>query len=404
MKAISSIQSLFHILITGIIIAAYILPQISMLVSIDKLMLVTLGYFLFFLITGNWNVGGFTAKILMLLIPYLLIMYIVSYRLDFHYGFMVRFMYQWVYLFPSIMAIGLLARGKQMEIKMALIFFFIFFFFTMVVSFIQMQIYPDVMRTIANGDADENMRLAWQAMGVGGYGIAYSSGLLLTAFVTIFKLQGFNKIRIWKLLVLVLFAVFIFKTLYTTLVVISFISILFIFYITSDRRANLFAVGIILLILFILSGIILPYIINAMGDTILADRLQELYNDIWGSGSNGGDLAYRKEARNKCIEIFLNSPFWGNDITGKNYEYYIDSHTTLFSVAMATGIIGLASYVYTWWYSYYKTFKIANNISIILPPALFVLLLSFTNPSESRELSMVFFLVIPLMFYKSFIR
>lgn len=149
--------------------------------------------------------------------------------------------------------------------------------------------------------------------------------------------------------------------------------------------------------------VIVQIVIALYEDSTIAARLSRMSDSLWGNGDASDISGQRSIYQLNAYNLFLESPIWGNNITKQpNAFTYLACHSTLLAVACSTGIIGIWSYLKT----FYTAFK--NEINLIIDPnlhtsyypvAIYYLLFAFLNPIDTvTEAAWLIFVIIPSLF------
>lgn len=391
-----NIPILYAICTIGIL-ALYLLPQLQLAFNVVHLAVIT---FLFYLVFIVPNGNGYPAlKLIAYAMPLVLLMFFVAKPMDIKYGLVQNFMFMWVFIFPAILCNDVLTRNNKRWNYIVLISSLALYTFVAFRTMLQYQEMPEIARAMTSGNTDEDFVESMKLLGVGGFGIAYCSGIIAIALFTLvtkFQLSTFLK---YASLVLSIFTLyFAFTAKFTTLIIITIVSLLVMVYYSKQSLAR--KTGVIISVL--LGLCCLPMIIQFFADinegNSVGRNLSELYESTWG---NSTAVSLRESYRKQSFQVFLNSPIWGNNVTGRLKFLHTHAHSTVWEYAIATGLIGLWSFFMTM----YKSFKLnAINVkpsvykAIYYPIITYYLLLSYFNPSNVTEICFTLFLIVPLMF------
>lgn len=384
--------------LSAFIMTCYILPQMQAIVDTVSLAFITLIFAIIFIFGPN---GKPAANILTTAIPYIALMFVIAVPFQFIRGLLYPTYLFWNSIFPAILCIEILRRQDYKWALFLLISSFIVFGFVLSNTTEVMNENDNIMRTMTATETGGEFYQEMKLKGVGGYGTAYSAGMLTVFFVSLALYGIVNKARnILVFLLLggaIIFAWFSYKAQFTTLIIITALSIIVSMW--------FFKKSVIWRFFFIICGIaiiyILPDIILLMiqdnTDNAVGMHLRDLYAENWGGGASTEDV--RALYREICFDEFLNSPVWGQNTTGRLHWIYTHSHSSLLSILLATGIIGLFFY-YKSLYKAYKYliiwFSDKCKRTIFLPIIIYFMLLSYYNSSMAIELYWCMFLIIPL--------
>lgn len=389
--------SFFYIFAVVFLLSCYILPFVRMQLNMVQLAVLNIIFVLICMIRTK------SMKILIhmttLLVPFLGISFLISTGMSVKYGIIHKYMLFLNMIFPAILSIDLIRRNNKKEIYMILFSMSIMIAYVLIRSYIEIRINPAILRemtAVSVTDIDYVSRM--QLEGVGGFGIAYGSGILILSFITLFKFVKNKGVRFVFLFIILSLIVFILNANFTTLLIISIICVwlhLFINSSSSICRMILFGGG---GICFIILPQILEFAIGYYGDTSTGNHLSDLLNSLIGKYSYDSE---RNRITLSLWKSICNSPLWGRNIYDMSSSFlYANSHSTILGCLYSTGIIGLISYLMAIWYVIKYLLKrvgIPNKISLIL--IVYYLLLGYFNPSESIEVSVCAFMFFPLLSY-----
>lgn len=382
------------------VIALYLLPQIQLVFNVVYKAIITFVYFLVFIVPNGRAKSA--LNLIVWAMPLILLMFLVAKPMDLKYGLVQNFMFIWINIFPAILCSDIIKRNDIKWNYILLASSLILYSYVALRTMLQYQETPDIARVMTSGNTDEDFVASMKLLGIGGFGIAYCSGIISIALITLVVQFELPKNLSTIVLLLAAFTLlFAFTARFTTLIIITTISLLMMaFYnVQGIFKRFLFISGVVLLILF------LPIIIQFFADynegNPVGRNLSGLYETIWG---NSDELSLREYYRQASLRVFLDSPIWGNNVTGSLSFLHTHSHSTVYEYAIATGIIGLLSFFGTM----YKSFKL--NIleveprvykALYYPLIVYYLLLSYYNPSNVAEICLAIFFIVPLM-YNSF--
>lgn len=394
-----SFKQVLYLITTSLIIMMYIIPHIKTYLPINILAILTFIYSLFYIFPNIRT--NICRRIILSLAPFIFIMFTVTWNFDFHYGALLTITNMWNFLFPGFLLMALLARNNDFDTNFLLLFSFVMVLYVMYNSYLGMQENEAIMRSLANGNIDEDIKNYYMSKGVGGYGFSYSLGLITLALFSSSILTK-HQYKYIALAFFLIFFIFIINTKYATLLICTCIVF---FIIILMHLKTMFARFILLLMLpifYLVLGEVFHILLEIIGDSVLTDRLNEVYHALWGMGvSSDSDMASRANYRSQCIDYIIESPLWGNDTTRELRFLYTHSHSTLWSHFLGTGIIGLYSYLYSFWITLnycYGDQKNRNRLLFIVPSFIFFVLISFFNASEFTEISLVLLFINPLIY------
>lgn len=367
-------------------------------VNTVTLAFLSLGFSIIFIFPNSTSIAG---KSLKRIIPYVLIMFIIAIPGQLVRGFLYPFYLFWNCLFPALLCAEII---KRKDIKLSLFLLlssFAVLCFVLYKTSIQLSEDDVIMRSMTSGNNEEEFYTQMKLMGIGGYGIAYSSGMLATFFASfaLFKKKSRSNKNLYLFCIFMfgLFAWFSYKAQFTTLIVITIVSIgISLMHYSKKVSWRFFLILLICAIFFVLPYII-QFVIQDNIDNSIGAHLQEVYDRYWGNGVVEDDI--RAVYRGECFRFFLNSPIWGQDTTGAVNWIYSHSHSSFMSILLASGIIGVCSY-YSSLYTAYS-YLVSDNSDlckkiVFRAQIAYYLMLSYFNSSSAIELYWCLFLIIPL--------
>lgn len=386
-----------YIIFTVLFACYYLLPQVQYFVNIQTVGFFSFSYFLLFCSTrqhskNSWNV-------IAMMMPYVLLMFLIGRPFDLKMGLVHSFLLLWIYIFPFILCENVLSINSLKCNKLVVSFTLVIFLVVGYQTISMMKIDPTIARAMTSSLTDEDYKTEMKLYGVGGFGFCYSAGLLLVSIINLMLRYQLSKI--WKLisisLALFLFFVII-NAMFTTLIIITILALLvFFFYYAKDRGYIVFFV-LASIILLILVPLLFSFAISFYGDTPVGIHLGELYTNIFKGGEVSSERTF---LRGQCISQILSSPIWGSNVSGSLYYLYSNAHSSLMSVAIATGCIGVFFYLKTIYMSFRTNLRISNSQSFktdYFPLIVYYILLTMNNPAETPELGWIVFLFIPMVF------
>ena len=227
-----------------------------------------------------------------------------------------------------------------------------------------------------------------------GYNYVYAFTFLIIACLEILK-TGINiRIRCLAGLGLLYSLYFLFTAQFALSIVTTFISCLYLFYISTKNTALKIVVIIGIIVIYFTLPTLLELLISFTQDSdILNTRLREIYNAITGNHSNHSDLQARLDLYWLSIQAFLRSPIFGNAYLPFN------GHSTFLLGFAYLGIFG--GTLICW--IFYKGAKFTEIIMgkkyyYFRPLMLQIVLMGLTNPIQASPSNFIMlFFVCPLI-------
>lgn len=230
-----------------------------------------------------------------------------------------------------------------------------------------------------------------------GYSYVYAFTFLIITCLALFRKARAKVVKYFSAAAVAYFVYFLFKAQFALAFVTTFISCLYLYYVTTRNRHYRVLVIIGLVALYFMLPSILEYFIELTRDSnVLNVRLREIYDSLTGNHSHNSDMQARFDLYRKCIEAFLYSPIWGNRYLDFN------GHSTFLLGFAYLGIFGGTFICYT----FYRAAKfvkaqLGDNYLYYKPLMLQLILMGITNPIQSCPSNFIMlFFVCPLLIHK----
>ncbi|MBR5544180.1 MAG: hypothetical protein IKU66_01780 [Clostridia bacterium] len=264
--------------------------------------------------------------------------------------------------------------------------------YIMIVTFREYAYDPTISRKLASSATDPYI-ISQIKKNIGGFGFCYCLGMFAPYLTSVIgRVKGKQKMfAVGCLLMILVFSVF---SQYTTLILLSVISIFYVILTQGKMSAKkVIALVLFVAITFSFRKIIL-FLANNVGLSTLSNHFYSLYYILGGEEDFGRWSLYKAN-----LMLFLRSPIFGANLTIHYNEWLVDhSHSTFFGRMSGGGIIGLGSFVgfiaSAW---HYLTKK--SSMRHLVPVFIVYIVLSFLNP-VTPEISITAFLIIPLIEYQ----
>lgn len=264
--------------------------------------------------------------------------------------------------------------------------------YIMIVTFREYAYDPTISRKLASSVIDPYI-ISQIKKNIGGFGFCYCLGMFAPYLTSVIgRVKGKQKfVAMASLLFILVFSVF---SQYTTLILLSVISIFYVI-LTQGKMSVKKVITLVLFIVITLSfRKILLFLANNVGLSTLSNHFYSLYYILGGEEDFGRWSLYKAN-----FILFLQNPIFGADLTVHYNEYLVDhAHSTAFSRMSGGGIIGFGGFVgfiaSAW---YYLTKK--SSMRYLIPVFVVYILLSILNP-VTPEISITAFLIIPLIEYQ----
>lgn len=379
----------------------YFFPQFRILITYDQLAYISAFYYVCFI--SKTVPIKHIVRLMTYSIPFCLLMYVAK-SFNFKYGFMLNFMTLWNLLIPSLLCVGIMSRNRRKELLIITWSTVAMIVATCLITLTEMTMTENVMRELTAGTTDEIYAFELRKKGVGGFGVAYAMGAFAVGLYVLGK-QIPKKKKIWWLITALLLFVcyFVTQAQFTTLLLITIVSIAFYYYFIANTNNQKIAVIGCTVAIWILLPYLFQLLISLYSNTTIGARLDRMYVSLWGSGDLTEVSGSRSLQQIDAFMLFLQSPLWGNNITGTTNAYiHLACHSTILAVAAATGLIGVWSYLKSFKTAFaYQLDEILSHSakSIYYPVVLYYLLFAIFNPIDGfPEASWIIYVVIPSLY------
>lgn len=393
-------NTIVFVVFTVIMMALYTMPQTVCFIRNDMMGIFCTVYYMVFI---HRDIPISVAlKVISPILLYAIVYGTVSMGFDFKLGIILPIMTTWTFSMPAFAMVAIYRRNSQIEQKAILVSTIVCLLYVCINTFLAIQSSPDIMRNL-DGNSDMAFVTSMRMSGIGGFGFAYTMGLL---FVALFALHNYriaiskNPLVYWA----ILFAIgyFVLCTQFTTLLFIIIFSIFFYYFLDSRTiiKKLKFIILLFLAYYFFQSFILLG--ISLFEGQTLGIKFQMIYDGIWVNNDLEHVSAERSEWQLDAFRLFLSSPIWGNYILKGNAAIAFDrAHSTILSIMCSTGLLGLFSYFST----YIRIAKYqANNLfdkkerTLYFSCIAYYFFFSFFNPTDNVfELSWTLFITVPLL-------
>lgn len=267
---------------------------------------------------------------------------------------------------------------------------------TSITTILGLDVYPDASRKLASR-GNKLLVDIWYQMNIGGFDFIYSLVLLLP--ITYWMIQRSDKkFKIVNTIIFIIELYCIYKSSYTTALVMSLISLcMVIVNIQPHLKPFFYFLG---SVFFLLSGTgalsdMILWLSTQVESSYVADRLLQLsmvlngtdVNDIGTESTNDRLVLYKT-----ALDSFLSSPIWGNNISTFNKEL-LAGHSVVLDTLAGAGLIGIVFVIVIFKKLFKSTVTRVNNkvSSFVVIPWVMFIAISAGNPSAFLLLYMVIF-------------
>jgi len=279
------------------------------------------------------------------------------------------------------------ASAKQIKIIIGVILVFAIFLIQAALKFAEIN--PNILHTMNQEVLDK------AGVNLQGFNFVYAFTFLIITGVILFNHADNKIIKCLSLSGIVYFLYFLLTAQFALAFVTTFISCLYLYYITAKNKER----RIFIVVGFIILYFILPYILEQLIDStsdsaVLNVRLTEIYDSLTGNHSKQSDLQARLDLYEKCIIAFVNSPIFGNPYLPFN------GHATFLLAFAYLGILGGLLVCRMFYKSaYYIHILLGDEKYVYFKPLMLqIILMGLTNPITSVPSNFIMlFFICPLL-------
>ena len=383
---------------TILLMLLYLLPQTMLFISNDILAIIATVYYALFI--SKYVSPHIVLRTLLIAIPYLLLCWINGYPGNLKLGFVLPFMTLLTLLIPCFAVIATVKRNNIAEQKVILIATGLCLLYIATASLSALSKNPMIMRDMAGGSELDILTPA-RLRGVGGYGTAYAMGALFIAFWGIRKYIKKSFIPpILFYVILIGTAWIVVESQYATLFFISILGVAIYYYIESKTTTQKVIIVLFTILLLFFSKALIQLGMSIQSLDVLRFKFELIYNGIWGGSGVENISGDRSQLQLSAWDLFLSSPIGGVP-RFSSMEAYNRAHSTIFTVLIASGLIGFISYISLFISALSRSIKtcLSNRAKeLYIPVVLFYLAFAFLNPIDyTFDCSWVIFYVVPLL-------
>lgn len=383
---------MFIALYFGIINAFLVLPMLKETKYIYILAL-SLPFFVLYLVSYKRALKDFLIFIGVLLAVGL-ISFVYNYFMQFSAAMNLSFIMLLCFL-PYFMFDYLRRKNNEWELKMVLTLTLLIFVFVAVRTFIEFSVNPLVSRMLASGDKTDDYLVAMRNSNVGGFGFSYAVGLFVPLFAARI-MQNSGRKRFVYIIAYITVFYYCFLCQYTTLVTLNVIFTIVIF--IRYKRGFLFnaltlVVGFLLIINF-------ARILKFLSLHLPFDALSKHFESMYIALTTGEETTQRLDLMARCLHLFRRNLFFGADLTDTYNKHIINhSHSTYISLLASNGIFGAAAVLSVTVYLMKNFANAFRDKFVLIMCFIYYIVLGIVNPNTFFEITVVMFLMIPIMEY-----
>lgn len=383
------ISKYVYLIATVLLILWIFLPSYRTRFDLVFLTLLELFYTLLFI---NNSISKL-KKIALPLICYGLMNFAFALPGNFKIGFLHPIMTVWIAIFPMIMAYDVIKKKNIKEIKTEYFISLVFLFIILVATLKAMDENPYIMRFMTAGSASDEDDLAnLSAQNVGGFGVAYGVGAIFISFFGVLLSYRLNlMVRIICVCIIIMLGYVIIYAQFTTLLILVFSILLYQLVKLKDDLLYKIFIILIGIVLFMLSEHIFIMLMDFFYGTKTGEHLNEIYGALWGDEEYDN---FRRTLLSRAIDLFFQSPLIGSDVSiPDNMTVARQCHSTILYILIRVGLIGYSFFLYTYWMVFKPIFEYFNTKVrklVLIPLAIYYLVLSYLNPIESDVFNFCF--------------
>lgn len=251
-----------------------------------------------------------------------------------------------------------------------------------------------IARILARSKTQDTLEIRmYRLQNIGGFEFSYMMGIVTICLVWTVLTTKNKLIKIICIFATIISYYYIIQTMYTTLLILTTISILLLF-IFNIRNKVIKLISVIIFFLLILGlSSFFEFLSNVFTDSLLSIKFSQMHDTlITGEISS---LGSRPQHMLDALKNWIHSPIIGGyNIGNKN-------HSTIIGLLEKNGLVGLGSYIFL----FYKSWKILkfnlrcrgyNNLLLNIV-FIYILLLSFFNPiGYIFEITIATFFITPI--------
>lgn len=297
---------------------------------------------------------------------------------------------------PCLIALYIRGCGNTGFIKKYLQMTVVVMTITSVTTIIGLVMYPEASRELASGteifDTTE-----YTIRNIGGYEHIYALVVLLPFILWLIKNTD-RFARIVNILCMIINLYCIYKSQYT-IAIVAAVAILMLLFLQKYKKVSIILFSVLAIVLLVGGTSIMDFLSNVfrvfsenIGLDYVKDRLLQVSQLLKGVAVHTETSADRIEYYQKCWELFLKKPIWGN-----NFSLYSDDnisgHSMILDVMSGLGLIGLGSVICIFGHSLKVLIKekVESYSSTVVITWIAFILISILNPSGFMPIFMVIF-------------
>lgn len=299
------------------------------------------------------------------------------------------------FFIPAFWGLYALRYCNQRQKNMFILFFSIVVLFIFVKTTIALEKDPWIARILAKDKSHSSNELnQYRLQNVGGFEFSYMMGIITLCLVyAALKVKKYF-LKILFIVLIILCFNYIITTMYTTLLLLTFVGMIILLLINIKDKIVKFLLVIIGLFSLLFLGDIFRFLSTILPqDSLLVTRFESIYQSIYEG--DAGQLGVRPQLILQSLNKWINNPLFGR------YDATSDSHSMIIGLLEETGIAGLliiSFLFYTFTKRVYKELKSKKlPIDLYVVSIIFLVLLAFFNPiGYVFEVTIAVYFIVPL--------
>lgn len=301
------------------------------------------------------------------------------------------------FFIPAFWTLYALKYCTQKQKTFFIILFAVLVAFLFIRTSIELERDPWVARILAQGKETSTDEVnAYRLSNVGGFEFSYMMGIITFVFLyAAFKVEKPLLKIIFVILVLLCFN-YILSTMYTTLLLLTFIGIVIMLIINVQDKGIKIALILLSLFLLLFSGEIFKFLSTVFPQgSLLSKKFNSLYTALYQEDLT--ELGDRPKFIIESLNRWIQNPIFGKFDPNAYY-----SHSFIITILEHTGIVGLLIFGYLFFvmtkkvYDALKNKQLPTNLYII--SVIYLVLLSFLNPiGYCFEITIAVYFIVPLL-------
>lgn len=299
------------------------------------------------------------------------------------------------FFIPAFWGVYALRYCNQRQKNLFILFFSILILFIFIKTTIALEVDPWISRILAQDKSSTSSEInQYRLQNIGGFDFSYMMGIITLCLVyAALKVKKYS-LKILFIVLIVLCFNYIISTMYTTLLLLTFLGMLILLLINvKDTVVKLLLISIGLFSLFFLGDIFRLLSTVFPQESLLSSKFESIYQSIYEG--DAGQLGDRPQLILESLSKWINNPIFGR------YDSTSDSHSMIIGLLEQTGIVGLLTISFLFYiftkriYQELKYKKLPTDLYVV--SIIFLLLLAFFNPiGYVFEMTIAVYFIVPI--------